>query len=152
MELVPVNNAPIVMTDTAIAKVREFEKRIKELPQVPIYTNHVLHGGMYARTIIIPAGTLLTGAHIIVPTVCITNGHLVIFTDDVPLELQGYHVIPATEKRKTALYAIAESFFTMLFPTTAKTLEEAETYFTDEVDELSARKQGSTNFALITGE
>ena len=30
--------------------------------QVPIETRHVLHAGMYARTICIPAGVLITGA------------------------------------------------------------------------------------------
>lgn len=143
---------PMVMTGNAIATVRRFEKAVQELPQVSVHTNHVLHGGMYARTIIIPAGVVLTGAHITIPTICITQGHLLIYTEGVPLELKGYHVIPATAKRKTALYALEESMFTMLFPTAARTVEEAENQFTDEAGALSSRLIGSDNFIMATGE
>ena len=39
------------MSATAIRAVRALEERLLALPQVPIETRHVLHAGMYARTI-----------------------------------------------------------------------------------------------------
>ena len=43
-------------------KVERLEALILQTPQVDLKTTHCLSGGIYARTIIIPAGTILTGA------------------------------------------------------------------------------------------
>ena len=59
------------MTSDAVAKVRELEGVLRELPQVEIATEHVLHAGLYARTIRIPAGVVLTGVFIIIPTMLV---------------------------------------------------------------------------------
>ncbi|WP_428659506.1 hypothetical protein [Reyranella sp.] len=138
------------MSSQAIRAVRALEERVLTLPQVPIETRHVLHAGMYARTICVPAGVLITGAHITIPTLLIVSGHATLFIGDEDVELTGYAVIPASAGRKQAIYAHADTLLTMLFPTSARTVEEAEQEFTDEPDRLGSRR--APNHVTATGE
>lgn len=93
------------MSATAIRAVRALEERLLALPQVPIETRHVLHAGMYARTICVPAGVMLTGVLIRIPTLLIVSGHATVFIGEEDVELSGYAVIPASAGREQAIYA-----------------------------------------------
>jgi len=139
------------MTPEAIDKVRQLEARTAELEQVEIPTDHVLHGGMYARTIRIPAGVLLTGAHIKRATTLVISGHVTVFIGAGTIEITGYQVLPASAGRKQAFLAHADTFVTMLFPSEAASIEAAETEFTDEADRLLSRRQACESIT-ITGE
>jgi hypothetical protein len=75
--------------------------------------------------------------------VCVTVG-------DQTRELAGYHVIAASKGRKQAFFALEDTHLTMLFPTRASSIEEAEREFTDEFDRLMSRR--NDNRAVITGE
>jgi hypothetical protein len=138
------------MSAQAIRAVRALEERVLALPQVPIETRHVLHAGMYARTICVPAGVLLTGAHITIPTLLIVSGHATLFVGAEDVELAGYAVVPASAGRKQAIYAHADTLLTMLFPTRAATVAAAEQEFTDEAGALFSRS--GANHVTITGE
>lgn len=51
------------MSELALSdKVDALESLILQVPQVDLQTKHELSGGVYARTILIPAGTVLTGS------------------------------------------------------------------------------------------
>jgi hypothetical protein len=76
----------------------------------------------------------------------------VVFVDGEPLELTGYHVLPAAAGRKQALLARADTHLTMIFATRATSVAEAEAEFTDEADRLASRRQGRRNVVIITGE
>jgi hypothetical protein len=138
------------MTAGAIRAVRALEERVLALPQVEIATRHVLHAGMYARTVCIPAGVLITGAHITIPTLLVVSGHATLFIGAEDVELKGYAVVPAGAGRKQAIYAHADTLLTMLFPTAARTVEEAEQEFTDEPEHLGSRR--APNHVTATGE
>ncbi|MEX3630324.1 MAG: hypothetical protein VB138_13585 [Burkholderia sp.] len=140
------------MTPEAIDRAQRMTVASLTLPQVEIPTQHVLHAGMYARTIHIPAGVLLTGAVIKVPTVLVFDGHCTVYVGDRTVELDGYHVLPAEAGRKQVFLAHRDTMLTMLFPTQAQTVAEAEDQFTDEADMLLSRKQDAAQFELITGE
>ena len=140
------------MTTQAIDKVRELEAITRDLPQVEIATDHVLHGGMYARTICIPAGVLLTGVFIRVPTVLVFEGNATVNAGDEPVTLVGYHVLAASAHRRQAFVAHADTRLTMVFATQAKSVAEAEAEFTDEAHLLFSRKPGAVNRINITGE
>ena len=139
------------MTPEAIDKVRQLETCTAELEQVEIPTDHVLHGGMYARTIKIPAGVLLTGAHIKRATMLVISGHVTVFVGAGTIEINGYQVLPASAGRKQAFLAHADTFVTMLFPSEAASIEAAENEFTDEADRLLSRLQACESIT-ITGE
>lgn len=136
------------MTDEAIGKVREAESKLLAMPQVDIPTQHSFHAGMYARTVTIPAGVAITGALIKIPTLLIVNGRCEVFTGGEVVELSGYNVIQASANRKQVFLAHEDTTLTMLFPTTATTIEQAENEFTDEADMLQTRQAENKGVAL----
>ena len=140
------------MSDTAIEAVRELAGREMELPQVPLPTEHVLHGGLYCRTICMPAGTRVVGALIKIPTTVIVHGICTVWIGEESWYLSGYNVLQASAGRKQVFEASEETFITMLFPTAAKTTEEAEREFTDEFELLASRRADTPNQIVITGE
>ena len=138
-----------------IAKVVAFEEERKQLPQVPFTMHHTLHAGMYARTMKMPANTVLTGALIKIATILIVSGNAAIYAGENqdPIHVNNdYAVIPASANRKQAIRAYEDTHLTMLFPTTATTVEEAENQFTDEANELGSRKPDADNIIVQTGD
>jgi hypothetical protein len=140
------------MSIAAIDKVRALEEITREMPQEDIVTWHVLHGGVYSRTIEIKADVMLTGALVKVPTTLTVNGDIVVFVGDDRVRLTGYQVLPASAGRKQAFIAIADTMLTMAFRTDAKSIHEAEEEFTDDASQLMSRKVDAVNFVNITGE
>lgn len=133
-------------------KLQAIQAALLTAPQVDIATDHVIHGGMYARTITIPAGIVLTGAFIKLPTVLIANGNASVFVGDRWVSIEGYHVLAAAAGRKQVFIAHEDTQLTMIFPTDATTIEQAEDEFTDEAELLFSRKPDARNTFNITGE
>jgi hypothetical protein len=122
------------------------------VPQCELQTEHLFHGGMYARTIRIPSGVVLTGALIKIPTLLILNGYAEILTGENEwAQINGYGVIPGSAGRKQVIITRGPVEMTMLFPTQAKTVEEAEREFTDEWEKLMSRNSHS-DILQVTGE
>ena len=140
------------MSDVDINKVRRLESLLLTAPQIEIHTSHVIHGGMYARTIRIPAGAVLTGALIKIPTLLIINGHATVFINGTGVDIKGYHVLAASAGRKQVFVAHEDTDVTMCFPTSATRIEDIEAQFTDEADMLFSRRSESTDSVIITGE
>jgi len=136
--------------------VREASLRAE---QIAIPTEHLLHGGMYARTVrLVPASfavedqIVFTSVCIKIPTVLILHGPGAILTDDGWMPVAGYNVIAGSAGRESVFVTHGQPVeATMLFPTAAKTVEEAEREFTDETELLFSRR--STNdLVRVTGE
>lgn len=136
----------------AIDKVRALETEMRKMPQGPVDTHHVLHAGQYARTVMIPAGTLITGALIKIATILIVCGDCTVFVGDDVVRLTGYNVMATGARRKQAFIAHSDTYLTMVFATKAETIEQAEDEFTDEGDMLLSRSEVGRNTILITGE
>lgn len=132
-------------------KLREVQLIEMEKEQVAIYTEHLLHAGMYSRTITMPPNVKLIGALIKVPTVVIVVGRSRVLVGREWVEVDGYAVLPASAGRKQIFVSIGPVIITMMFPTSAKTIEEAEREFTDEHEILLSRRQ-DLNKVTITGE
>jgi hypothetical protein len=139
-----------VMTDGALAKVMAFQKFHATLPQIEVQTEHILHGGMYVRTIRLAPETVLGGCLVKVPTVLIVSGRTKVFTGESWIELDGFHVIPARAGRKQIFVTREETSITMIFRTDAKTVEQAEEEFTSEAEALMSRKN-ENDTVVITG-
>ena len=140
------------MSQQAIDKVRELEAALLTMPQIAMATEHVLHGGLYSRTICVPAGAVLTGAFIQVPTLLIVNGDATVNTGEGGHRLTGHHVLAASARRRQAFLAHADTYLTMVFATQAKTVAEAEDEFTNEAHLLISRNPEAVNHITITGE
>lgn len=140
------------MSSEAIDKVRRLETAMLKEAQCEVQTEHLIHGGVYFRTIKMQAGNLLAGALIKIPTTLIVSGHVVIYIEGEPTRFEGYHIIPASAGRKQAILAHDATDLTMLFPTSASTVEAAEAEFTDEAATLASRTGFGSNSTAITGD
>lgn len=153
MNELAIHNAKIQpMSDTAIGKVYALEKVTSLMEQADIETHHVLHGGVYARTIKIPGGVVLTGVLVKIPTTLVINGDVTVYANEEEIRVIGYQVIPASAHRKQAFITHSDTLLTMVFPTSAATIEEAEDEFTEEAALLMSRGSNAKNFINITGE
>jgi hypothetical protein len=140
------------MSAEAIEKVRQVEARVLAMPQVAIFTGHVLHAGLYSRTIMIPAGTVLTGALIKIPTLLIVEGNAMVYIGEGGIEVCGYNVVPASGGRKQVFYAMTDTWVTMVFACSAPDVGAAERQFTDEFELLGSHRDPALNSTVITGE
>lgn len=135
------------MTSTDVSRVQLLESQMLDMAQVAIKTDHYFHAGLYARSIRIPAGVLLTGALIQIPTLLIVSGHVTVFIGGESVDLQGYHVVPGLAGRKQVFLAHTDTDLTMMFATQATTVEQAEEEFTAEAHLLMSRQQaGDSTF------
>ena len=73
----------------AIEKVRALTALHLTHPQVPFVTEHCLHGGMYARTVMMPAGTEGTGALVKVATMLFIFGDCEVYTGYETVRITG---------------------------------------------------------------
>lgn len=140
------------MNTSEIDKARCLEAAALQMPQVEIVTDHVLHGGMYARTVMIPAGVMITGTLIKVPTLVIFDGDAHIYIGDESIHLSGRHVLPAAQNRKQVFVAVKDTWLTMVFPSAAKNVKDAEDEFTDEGDILLSRQDEKLNRVMVSGD
>lgn len=140
------------MSVMAIDNVRQLETYTLQATQTEIPTSHIFHAGVYARTIRIPSGVILTGALIKIATVLIMQGDCIVYIGDEAVERNGYHVFAASANRKQAFIAKTDTYLTMIFPTDVKTISEAEEQFTDEFERLSSRRDDAINHVIVTGE
>lgn len=140
---------PSAETLEVLTRLHEWTLRFE---QTPIDTEHVIHGGMYARTIRLKPETLMNGSLITRATLLIIHGRCLMTAGDHVVELKGYSVIPGCAGRKQSFLSQSEVEMTMIFPTSAATVEEAESEVFGELDQLMSRKDGNGNSVTVTGE
>lgn len=134
-----------------LEKVTELQEMLIGHEPVEVPTEHVLWGDMYARTIIMPEGYVLIGALVKVPTLVIVVGSAAVLAGEERIELEGYNVVQGCAGRKQMFVSRTPLIITMLFPTKAKTVEEAEEELTDDAARLLSRRQNA-NRVVITEE
>lgn len=152
MTALATNNRIAVMSESAIEKVRLVQNAMLELPQVDLPVHHILHGGLYSRSLVIPAGVAIAGAFIQVPTTLVVSGNVTVYANDKAYEINGYQVLVASAGRKQLFVAHTDTNMTMTFATDAKTIEDAENQFTSEPELLASRSYEHLNTTIITGE
>lgn len=135
--------------DTLMTAIKE---RAQALPQVALKTHHVIHAGLYCRTVQIPAGIFIVGAKIIKPTLVTICGSARLFEGSIDqyTDISGYAVIPGEKNRRMLMLALTDVSLSMTFVTSATTVQEAEQEFTDEYEELLSHQ--NNNEIIITGE
>lgn len=134
------------MSPEAIDTVRQIEAVNLARPQTELRFEHDLHAGMYARTMIVPElaadeACVITAVLIKIPTLVISHGDALVYTGEhQPLRLTGHRIIRAAAGRRQAFIAQSGFRLTMIFPTKATTVAEAEEEFTDEAHLLQSRR------------
>jgi hypothetical protein len=137
-------------TPEAMEIVNRVEAKMRSMPQIEVKTEHILHAGMYARTVRLGARVAIVSVLIKVPTVLTVNGRCKVFAGEEWREFDGYQVIAAQAGRKMIYVTESPTEITMVFPSKAKTVEEAEREFTDE-DNMLLSRQSSGDIVTITG-
>lgn len=79
---------------------------------VQLQTEHHFADGLVARTILIPAGTVLTGAAHKAEHLNIAHGDITVWTEAGMRRLTGYHVLPSMPGAKRVGYAHADTMWT----------------------------------------
>jgi len=120
--------------------VRRLESFLVDFPQVDLGVTHVVHGGMCARTGMIPAGTLLTGALTNCDNICVIYGDITVTTDDGIRRLVGFNVLPANAGAKRAGIAHADTWWSTILKTDKTDVCEIEDQMTGESSSLLTRR------------
>lgn len=128
--------------------LRDLDAAMRVLAQTTISIDHLIHGGMYARTVHVPADTIISGAVLSRATVLVLYGDVTVFTGTKAVRLIGFHVLPGSAGRKQLFRTHAETHMTMVLPSKAQSVDEAEHDFTDEPELLMQ----SAGHVTITGE
>ena len=134
-----------------LEKIRIVEGRVQACEQINPQMEHILHGGMYARTCRLDANVVIVSVLVKVPTVVIVNGSCYVLAGDEWAALEGYNVMAASTGRKQIYVTRTATEITMLFRTNAKTVEEAEAEMSDEADHLLSRRQQGNDLVTVTG-
>lgn len=141
------------MSPDAIAQVREWTDKARQLPQLWFTTDHLVHGGVYYRTVILPPGSLVTGVLVKCPTGLILDGEAHVYIGNAkPLHVRGRTVLPAAAGRKQAFAAVTTLSMTMCLATNAQTAAEAEAAFTDELEYLPPLADADRHRIVVTGD
>lgn len=109
--------------------------------QAPLPTEHLLHGGMYARTVRRDLDSVTIGSLITKATILIVNGPCSMLIGDRRVDLTGYSVLAGLPGRKSMSVAHGPVEMTMIFPTNARTIAEAENEIFAEAGLLVSRRQ-----------
>lgn len=87
-------------------RIEELEAVMLECEQVEIPVEHLFVNGMYARKIVIPAGTMLTGrVHKFGYVDIMLSGDISVATPDGVKRMTGYNILEGKPGRKRAGYA-----------------------------------------------
>lgn len=134
----PPDELTLPSTNDAVAALSDM---LLTLPQTDLGTKHLVHAGMYARTIFIPTGTVLTGAMTSADNICVVHGDITVTTDDGAQRLTGFNVLPATAGKRRAGVAHADTWWCTLWPTALTNAREIEDSLTPEADKLQSRRE-----------
>lgn len=150
---VPSQPAITAATPASVEKINLLAENIhRRLKPQPFVTEHDIHGGMYTRTVRLPAGTVCAAALIKPPTILIVHGSCSIYSNDDLTEVDGYTVFRGVAGRKIAFITHSDVEMSMIFPTAAKTVDEAQREFTDEFEKLMPLSVTDAHVIRITGE
>jgi hypothetical protein len=118
-------------------KVERLERILENAPQVECPLRHQFAPGLYAREMIVPAGTIATGAVHKTEHLTIVVGHCLLTTDEGAEEFVGYHSFVSKPGTKRAIHAIQDTMVTTLHVTQETDLDKLCEQLTESTrDEL----------------
>lgn len=133
--------APVEAQPTMRAHVCALEAEIERLPQVDCPVLHFFAPGLYARKMLIPKGTVLTGAVHKTEHLCVVSGDIEVTTDTGTRRITDAHAIFSSKPgAKRAGYAHEDTIWTTVHATDETDLDKL-------VEELTE----STNLQLLGG-
>jgi quercetin dioxygenase-like cupin family protein len=109
------------------ASIVRLEKSMRDLPQVECPLQHTFARGMYARTVLIPAGTVAVGKihrhqHISI----VAMGDVTVATESGLVRVQAPYMVVAPPGTKRAVYAHTDTLWTTFHASEETDLEKLE--------------------------
>lgn len=117
-----------------------FDEALARLPQVDLQTAHLVHAGISARWIHIPADTVLVGALTELDNVCLVIGDITVTTGAGVVRLTGVNMLPALKGAKRRGVAHADTLWFTVHRTESATVAGAEDEMTREASNLQTRR------------
>ena len=136
----------VLDTFPAVARLLRLRDEMLELERqgnsVQIESWHTFAEGLVARTILIPAGTALIGAEHKAEHLNICHGDIDVLTNQGPLRLTGYHVLPSLPGTKRAGWAHADTYWTTvhLNPGNERDIAKLEDALIVDPNQLQSRR------------
>lgn len=131
----------LAIADAMRDKVSALEACVATLPQVDCPLWHHFAPGLYARCMLIPAGTVLTGAVHRTEHLCIVSGDINVTTDHGIARITHPHfILPSKPGTKRAGFAHVDTYWTTVHATTER-----------DLDRLAEELTESTNAELLGG-
>ncbi len=122
----------VINGHVSIDQIKALEQTLINLPRVELNTENLVHGNMCARTILIPAGTVLTGVQTNADNICVLCGNITVTTSGGVRHFNGFHVLPADAGFKRAGVAHEDTYWTTIHHTDLVDMEEIEKEMTPE--------------------
>ena len=99
-------------------QIVKLESYLRQLPQLEIQTNHYNVAGLYAREILIPAGTVLTGkVHKAEHLNIVSQGEIVVWTEQGMRRVKAPCVIPSYPGAKRVGLALVDTVWVTIHAT-----------------------------------
>lgn len=96
-------------------KVLRLQAEIEKLPQIVPPLKHLVHGGMYAREMFMPAGTIVVGRIHLHDHLCQVLGDVSVYTVGLGVaRITGCHLLPSSAGAKRVLVAHADTWWTTI--------------------------------------
>ena len=116
-----------LVVPTVRDKILEAEKFLSSLPQVEVEPVHTFADGLYSRTILIPAGSVITGkVHKNSDLNVVVYGHMRVRTEDGLREVHGPCQFAGCAGVKQIGYAYEDTLWTTVHATRTTDLDELE--------------------------
>jgi hypothetical protein len=147
----PFNSLPATSA-VGIANINAMTTIIRKVGSDKFKTKHLVNGGIYTRTVIVPAQTMFTGVLLKVPTTLIVVGKISIYIGEKTIRLKGYNVLPGSANRQCAFYTHSTVGMSMCLATKSTSVAEIQKEFTDETHLLVPLENTDEHEIVVTGE
>jgi len=128
-----------LFSNPSLEKIDEYEQLMGQMPQVDLQTTHSISGGVYSRTIFIPAGVSLVGATHSKDHINVMCGDITVTTDDGMKRLTGYNVFATKAGMRRVGYAHTDTYWTSVIHTTETEISKIEGDITPDSHKLQTR-------------
>lgn len=132
--------AQVLADFPTVEQVRRLEAVMAQGEQTNVPLQHLVHGAMYARTALIPAGQVLTGAMTSADNIVVVCGDITVTTETGIRRITGYEVLPALAGRKRVGVTHADTWWTAIFQTDLQDIEAIENSITSEPEQILSRR------------
>ena len=109
-----------------VEPVERLRVAVGKLPQIDAQTQHTIAGGMYARTIIIPKGSVIVGLEHLKDHINVMAGDITVTTAGGVKRLTGYLVMDCKAGHARSGFAHSDTYWTTMVRTDETELEAIE--------------------------